>query len=113
MHSNDQIDKNTELKWKLEISNFMPSVMVDDEISGNSDLLVVVIDDYLQLSKWEGDSYSQDFLLKVRWISYDRYIHGICLNIMNWQELLDRVIRVFSFVLLTKMWEYFEDRIFR
>ena len=51
MHSNDQIDKNTELKWKLEISNFMPSVMVDDEISGNSDLLVVVIDDYLQLPK--------------------------------------------------------------
>ena len=27
----------------------MPRVVVDDEISGNSDLLVVVIDDYLQL----------------------------------------------------------------
>ena len=53
----------------------------------------MVIGDYLQLSSEKGDSSFQDLLVEVGLISYYNYNYGICLNMLNCQKLLEKVIR--------------------
>ena len=56
-------------------------------------LSLVETDDYLQLLPVEGDSSFQDLLVEVKLNSYHHYSYGICLNMLNWQKLLAKVIR--------------------